>query len=376
MATQISSLRGGDWVAEDPINEARSLATSPSPKKSNPRRLTSLTLAVAATTTSCSIAVFAAWERGGTLAEQLAYSALAGVVVSGVHVLPTLSRGQSLAARIIVGAVCAAGLVSTLSGQIAFYQFAQQHAGARRAESVPDSVKAHPPADPSIRDLTAIARDQATERIKLALIDSQRCGSTCADARRRRATLIATLDELRTEADEARRRELLADRRAALDDRTMRLRDAMRADPVAAQLSVMTGIDTGRLNLIFGLIYAIVLDGIGMLGWHFALSWRRHDGRTGRFSSVAIGNGIGSDPRAAEVDSDADGRATRSTLPSDADVQLAQFMRDVADGNVKLTVAGIRNYLGCSQQKAAKLRRELAVLGVVIDRSNGGRYVR
>jgi hypothetical protein len=326
--------------------------------------------------TSCGIAVFAAWERGGTLAEQLAYSAFAGVVVSAVHLLPTLSRGRSVAARIIIGAVCAAGFVSTLSGQVAFYEFAQQRAGARRAESVPDSVTAPLTADPPTRDLTAIARDQAAERTKLALIDNHRCGSTCADARLRRATVIATLDELQTEADEAKRSELLADRRAALDDRTIRQRDAMRADPVAAQLAALTGIDEDRVMLLLDLIYAAVLDGIGVLGWYLALSRRLYDGRPAYATTVAIGNGMGSDPVATEVGSDADGPAARSTVLSDADAELAQFMRDVADGKLKPTVAGIRNHLGCSQQKAVKLRRELAVHGVVIDRSSGGRDVR
>ncbi|WCM20072.1 hypothetical protein NDK50_00905 [Paraburkholderia bryophila] len=375
MPMQISCPRDGGWVAGDPISEAGSLGTSPSPKKSNLRRLASLTLAVAATMTSCGIAVFAAWERGGTIAEQLAYSAFAGVVVSGVHLLPMLSRGQSLAARIIVSVVCVAGLVSTLSGQVAFYEFAQRDAGARRAESVPDSVTAPLTADPPTRGLTAIARDQAAERTKLALIDNHRCGSTCADARLRRATVIATLDELQTEADEAKRRELLADRRAALDDRTIRQRDAMRADPVAAQLAALTGIDEDRVMLLLDLIYAAVLDGIGVLGWYLALSGRLYDGRPAYATTVAIGNGMGSDPVATEVGSDADGPAARSTVLSGADAELAQFMRDVADGKVKPTVAGIRNYLGCSQQKAAKLRRELAVLGVVIDRRSGDRDV-
>lgn len=376
MPTQTSLLSDSDCFT-DPFNEARPFGTSPGSKKSNPQRLSSLTLAVTATMTSCAIAVFAAWERGGTLAEQLAYSAFAGVVVSGVHLLPTLSRGQSLAVRVFVGAVCAAGLVATLSGQVAFYEFAQQHAGARRAESVPDSVTVQLPADPAMRDLTAISRDQAVERTKLAFIDSQRCGgSTCAEIRRRRTTLVATLDQLQTEAEEAKRRERAVDRRAALEDRTMRWRDAMRADPVAAQLSVLTGSDEDRVDLLLDLIYAGVLDGIGVLGWYLALSGRRHDVGRARSTSATIDNSMDNHPLATEVANGADPRATRSISGGDTDARLEQLLRDVADGKVKATVAGIRDYLGCAQGKAAKLRRELLTLGVVIDRTSGGRHVR
>lgn len=361
MPMQTSSLLNDGWITEGPVEEVGSLGSSSGAKRSYLPRITSLALAVTATMTSCIIAMFSAWERGGTLAEQLVYSAFASVVLFGVHLLPTLSRGQSLAVRMVVAAVCAAGFVATLSGQIAFYLFAQQHAGARRAESVPDAATAFLPANSMMRDLTAIARDQAAERMKLALIDRQRCGGACAGARRRRAAIIATLDELRTEADEAKRREFLSDRQAALDDRTMRLRDAMRADPVASRLSGVTGIDGGSLNLLLSLIYASVLDGIGVLGWYFALSGHCQDDRVACFPSAVIANGKDSDPLLTNIGSDS---------------QLAQLMRDVAGGKLKATVAGIRNYLGCSQQKATKLRRELAARGVVIDRNSGGRHGR
>lgn len=361
MPTKISSLPDDGWSTEDPVEEVGSFGASPDAKRSHLPRVTSLALAVTATMTSCSIGMFSAWQRGGTLAEQLAYSAFASVVLFSVHLLPTLSRGKSLAVRVIVAVVCMGGFVATLSSQVAFYLFAEQHAGARRAESVPDVVIASVPANYLTRDLTAIVRDEAAERTKLALIDSQRCGGACPDTRRRRATIIATLDELRVEADEAKRHELLADRRAALNERTMRLRDAMRADPIAARLSVMTGIDEGSLNLLLCLIYSSVLDGIGILGWYFALSGHSQGDRIWHFSGEALANGRGSDPLLTGIGSDS---------------QLAKLMCDIAGGKVKATVAGIRNYLGCSQQKAVKLRRELLALGVVIDPGNGGRYVR
>lgn len=45
-----------------------------------------------------------------------------------------------------------------------------------------------------------------------------------------------------------------------------------------------------------------------------------------------------------------------------SDARLAQLTQAIANGQVKLTVAGIRRYLGCSQATASELRRKLLAL--------------
>ncbi|MGG1946820.1 helix-turn-helix domain-containing protein [Trinickia sp. NRRL B-1857] len=57
--------------------------------------IASLAIAAASTMISCSNAVLAARERGGTLGEQSAYSAFASVVVVSVH-LPLVAPGAVL----------------------------------------------------------------------------------------------------------------------------------------------------------------------------------------------------------------------------------------------------------------------------------------
>lgn len=42
-----------------------------------------------------------------------------------------------------------------------------------------------------------------------------------------------------------------------------------------------------------------------------------------------------------------------------SDTRLAQLMRAVSEGKVRVTVVGIREYLGCAQKTAAELRREV-----------------
>lgn len=334
-------------------------------------RVTPLVLAATATATSFGIAVFSGWERGGTFAEQLAYSALAGVVVSSVQLLPALSQGRPLVARIMMAAVCAAGLVVTLTGQIEFFEFAQQHAGARRARLVPDAKPVPLRRNLSVRDLTVIARDEEHARKALAFLDGRRCHVNCAADHLSRATLDADLAELATEAAEAKRRELAEDRQSALADQAMQLRDAMREDPVTARLSALTGVAEDRMNLLLGLVYAGVLDGIGAMGWYLVLSTRLSDDAT---ECVGVAS-TGKDGRNSIAQGGhADALETSFLSAANVDARLPQLIRDVAEGKVPATVTGIRNHLGCAQETAAKLRRELLAFGAVIVRSDGGRH--
>lgn len=331
-----------------------------------------IALAVAATATSLSVAAYSGWERGDTYVERATYTALSVVIASGVHFLPALSQQRPLAARIALSLVCMAGLVVTLYGQAEFFTLAQQHAGARRADTVP-AVTSYASAEiSSSRSLTAIAADQASARKALAVVDNaQSCHGHCKDLRARRAVLIATLDELDTEANEAKRRESAEDRQAEQIERATRMRDTLRDDPVTVRLAEWLGVDEDRVDLLFALICACVLDGIGAMGWYFVLSTRLSDDAAGGAGVLSTGkhgcNSIIQGEHAKDLE-------TSFLSAANVDARLPQLMRDVAEGKVPATVAGIRNHLGCAQETAAKLRRELLAFRAVIVRSNGGRH--
>ncbi|WP_144157627.1 hypothetical protein [Paraburkholderia sp. BCC1885] len=342
------------------------------PVKRNSMQVAKVTLAGTATATSLGIAALSGLERGATFAERLACTALPVVAVAGLHLLPALSRGQSFSVRGLVVVLCTAGLAVTLSSQISFFQLAQQHAGARRAESVPDAVHV-PLADMTVRSLTGIAQDQASARKTLALIDNHRCSGNCTSEHLRRATLTATLDALAIESDEAKRREAAEDRQAAQVDRTQQQRDAMRDDPVMVQLADLTGLSKTSVSLLLDLVYAGVLDGIGVLGWYLVMPVRRLGGDAVNAAVVASSSGLEREHVNADEAADADSRITRCSSPIGIDTQLMLLRRDVSEGKVQATVAGIRNHLGCAQATAAQLRRELLALRVVPNQNNGGR---
>ncbi|MCX4146890.1 MULTISPECIES: hypothetical protein [Paraburkholderia] len=375
MAARILPIFNRASVADDRGSDAGDSHASFSPMKRNLLQAAKVTLAGTATATSLYIAALSGLERGATLAERLACTAVPVVTVAGLHLLPALSRGQSFAVRGLVAVLCTAGLVVTLSSQISFFQLAQQHAGTRRAESVLDTARV-PVAGTPGRSLTAIAHDQASARKTLALIDSHHCDGNCTSEHLRRTTLTATLEALAIEADEARRREAAEDRQVVLVDRTLRLRDAMRDDPVIVRLADLTGLGKTSVSLLLGLVYACVLDGIGVFGWYLVMPAYRRDGDAVTALVVATSSGVERKYVEADKAVDTDSGITSHSPLDEVDSQLMQLTRDVSEGKVHATVAGIRKYLGCSQATALKLRRGLQGPLAAASQSKGGGHVR
>ena len=337
----------------------------------DPQLTVALLLAILATSTSVCIAALSGWQHGGSLPEQFACVALAVAAALGMHLLPALSRGKPLVVRGAAAGLWAAGLVVVFYGQTSFFLLAQQHAGERRSKAVPAMPTALVKSEHPMRDVVEIAQEQLKTRAFLAALDSRRCSGDCSVLRMRRDVLTAKLDALATEASEAKRRESAEDRQTAQLERATRMRDALRDDPITVRLAEWGGMDEGQVDLAFALVCACVLDGIGAMGWYFVLSTRLSDDATGCAGVLSTGkDGHNSIVQGAH----ANDLKTSFLSAANVDARLPQLMRDVAEGKVPATVTGIRNHLGCAQETAAKLRRELLAFGAVIVRGNGGRH--
>lgn len=347
------------------IGQIAMQAEGSAPVQRHPRadNFACLALALLATLTSVGIAVLSGWQRGGVLAEKIVCIALGVVAVFGVHVLPALARGKALAVRSGAMAMSVASLAVVLYAQADFFLFAQQHAGTRRATAVPPAVLLPGTAVGATRSLTAIARDQETVRDDLAKIDARRCNTGCAWLHMRHDVLAAKLDSLATEAREARRQEAERDRRAMMADRVDRLRDSLRDDPVTARLSVVTGVDGAKLNLLLALFCAGVLDGLGSLCWYLTVARSRADAAA-VIDPVVAADGESRRELAPVVEVPT--RAPDRRATDDADERLAQIVRVVAAGELRPTVDGIRQYFRCSQRDAVRLRRQYQALRVAI----------
>lgn len=351
--------------ARSDADQAAMQTDGPAPVRRHLRadKLACLALALLATLTSIGIAVLSGWQRGSGRAEKIVCIALGVVAVFGVHLLPALARGKAFAVRSWAMALCIASLAVVLYGQAEFFLFAQQHAGTRRATAVPPAVLLPGTAVEATRNLIAIAQDQETVRDDLARIDARRCDTGCAWLHMRHDVLAAKLDSLATEAREARRQEDEHDRRAMMADRVDRLRDSLRDDPVTARLSVVTGVDEAKLDLLLALFCAGVLDGLGSLCWYLMAARSRADA-VADFDSVVMTDDASRRELARVIEEPTRARDRHAT--DDADERLAQLVRVVAAGELRPTVDGIRQYFRCSQKDAIRLRRQYQALRVAI----------
>jgi hypothetical protein len=332
-------------------------------------------LAADATATALSLSVLAAWQRGGTLPERVVWVAIGVVLVVSAHLLPALMRGAPLVLRSAGSLLWVACLATACYGHAQFFLFAQQHAGDRRASAVMATGFAQ-----TGRSLTAVMSERATVTHQLAFARAQRCARDCPTLDARRTTLAAKLDALDAERDDIRRRQ-------AEDDRVTVQRDALLADPVTSRLAALLGTTTARVDLLSGLAFAAVLEGVACLLWTIALRssplpapvaavipsavaslpeaavdvTRMTQPAVTAVAAVTSGHASPTVSCEAVTNSNEAPDSSLSSLPvADAAGVVTQLARDVAAGRVRATVADIRRHLGCSQARATALRRQLA----------------
>lgn len=323
-------------------------------------------VATLATTTALCLSVLAGWQRGGTLPERVVWISTGIVLLICAHLLPALIRGSPVTIRLAGTLLWGACMVTTCYGHVIFFVFAQQHAGdARVSAAAPDiaDIAARPP-----RTLAAVTEERTTVTHQLALAQARHCARDCTVLDGKRATLAAKLDALNAEADDIRRNEARRDRAATR-------RDALRADPVTSRLAVILGVSRARIELLSGLGFAAVLEGVACLLWTVAF---RSPQSSPALSATAVVPAAREAAAPAVTPGHARETVSRETgagshVPPDADTAMLprtgladddvmQLARDVADGRVRPTVADIRVHLGCSQARALALRRRLTAL--------------
>lgn len=336
------------------------------------------TLAVAATGTAVTLSVLSGWQRGGTLPERLVWVAIGVVLVVTAHLLPALTRSAALRVQFAAAGLWLGCMGAAVYGHAVFFLLAQADAGERRAAAV------QPPVMSPGRSLTAVMDERAIVTAQLTAADVRRCVHDCPSLRVRRASLTARLDALNVEAGEIRRHEAMADRVTAQ-------RDALLADPVTSRLAGLLGTTAPRIDLLSGLMFAAVLEGVACLLWMLTLeasplpvpapvvSESTPSAVVPVAAVTAVTEPVVTSAAASHVDETANHESvlpshdstTHSRAPRDDPLtqlpdlgssgdDVARLLRDITAGRLRPTVAEIRRHLGCSQAKAATLRRQLA----------------
>jgi hypothetical protein len=362
-------------------------ATGPSSPRplSPPVRTCGLLLAILATGTSACICVIAGIERGGLPPERFAWAAVGLVLLLGAHLIPALTRGIRLSARVpalLLWFVC---MASTGYGHATFFLSAQRHAGDARAAVIQGSAPTAILLNHG-RSLDAISRDVARMTQALAIVRATHCETHCDALSVRRISLSAQLAALDVEASEARRREQLADRAAIAHDQLQRREDLARTDPVTARVATFLHASRESVDLFVALTFGWLLESVGCLGWMLALTADHADHAasasvTPRHSNHAASNvtpviaGDAPEPPADAVAASnapvtprnagpLTGSAPRENPVSHApNAELLLLASAITNGRVRPTVKDIRQFMQpCSQEKAMRLRREFLEL--------------
>ncbi|EEE07321.1 TPA: hypothetical protein U2Q23_005930 [Burkholderia multivorans] len=206
-------------------------------------------------------------ERGGTTGERFAWAAVALVVLLAAHLLPALTRNETLQIKLIALALWLVCILGTTYGHATFFLEAQQHAGAQRAATLQAELPSAPTRPVAVRGRDVIARDQARVAQQLAAARAERCAASCAALAARREALSAKLAALATEAEVAKRAELAADR--AEEERQMlnaRL-DKARLDPVTSRVAQFLQLPHDVVDLTIALVFGLLLECVACIGW-------------------------------------------------------------------------------------------------------------
>lgn len=323
-------------------------------------RMSCWALSIGATGTAICLSVLAGWQRGGSLAERLMWVAVGVVLVVSAHLLPALVRDSPYRVRAVACVLWLACMVTACFGHATFFLLAQRHAGELRATAIPVTE-----ATPADRSLTAVMAERANVTARLAAANAQRCTGNCTTLEARRVTLTAKLDALDAEAGDIRRRQVA-------DARAEERRDSLVADPITARLAALLGTTAARVDLLSGLAFAAVLEGVACLLWAVTLHSRPPvpsvpatvAAVTVNHPPVMASHAPESGSHEAEEESHAPVSELVTPLPvgEPPDPAVTQLAQAVVAGQVRPTVSGIRRFLGVSQARAAALRRQLAAL--------------
>lgn len=338
-------------------------------------RIISGAIAVTATATAIGLSAIAGVQRGGWQSERALLVAMGVVLVVAAHLIPALTRGKSVPARVIGFAIWAASMAATCYGHAAFFVFAAGHAGDERASHVTAaSVTAS-------RDPVTIARDRAAVAGKLAQAQAERCRRACPDLQARRARLAGEIQALDVERD-------MAARDSARRDRVTVERDAAARDPMTAAL--------GLSSVVIGMLFAAVLEGVACLCWTIALApadvtaavtpmtkraANSDDAKpppdrlaTGGFVTTTttpvrvpahlphehvVPNSIAERISQSALNKANQKRHSQVVTVARSDTDLERARAAVEANQLRATVIEIRKFLGCSQSRAAAVAKQL-----------------
>lgn len=305
-----------------------------------------LAFAVTATVLSLLITGTQAWSKGGPAGWQWLWTAFGVFTVLVVHGLLAVSLPRHWIQKSVVLLTWLTCSCFVVSGHIGFFLSFQEAAGTQRAEAIkPDGAVPTP-----LRALSQIRNDQAGVTRALFKLEVTDCGEDCARHRIQVAHLKGRAKVLEAEEDEYLRWQ-------AAQDRYHARRDRAEQDPVMTRLADSLGVPGDRISLMMGLLFTMVLEGVGCVCWIMFL--QRRDSRPAVENLQVVTKDVTSS--VVEVTSEIS-TCPKKGAPLDLEGLTARTKLEIDAGRIRPTVEEIRLFLKCSQTKARAVRAAIVAV--------------
>ncbi|WP_313817741.1 hypothetical protein [Cupriavidus sp.] len=316
-------------------------------------------LAAACSLVAAWLSAAGAWNRGGTLGEQTLVAAVAILLTLAVHQLPAaLAAGRRMPAA--GWALWCACLVCVVWGHLAFFAAANGHAGDARAQRQIEAAASQPVEARAVaRPLAVVSAERATVRGDIARLQATTANCrNCPLGAARITALQQRSESLDVEEQEARRaiRQDESARAAALSHAAGV--NQARLDPAVRLFAAATGAHAETVLLVTQLAAVICLELVGCVLWLRVASLRTATCEATLPANPPQDQLVTTRPEISIG-------ASRGVSPAEDDQVAAAVRR----GELKPTVAAIRQFVGCSQARAMTIRRRLLATG---DRAGTG----
>lgn len=260
-------------------------------------------LALFVTLVAVLMTAVAAWDRGGNELDRALLVAISIVIIIAVHLLPAITRRP---VALLVWFGC---LLCAIYGHLTFLTHANLRAGDIRAQ----------------QSTQVASTERQIRAIETALSQIQARPVALVAAELAKTDRLRDRGALRAEIAEGERAEALRDDLVRLYGIAATVESAEAKDPVIAHIATATGLNEGEIVTGIGLLFSLLIELVGVLLWNEALR-RRYSG---------------------------------NTVNDDTEDEMTELQTAIANGNCRVTVADIRTFLGCSQQRAMEIRRTL-----------------
>ncbi len=303
-----------------------------------------LAFAVTATALSLIIIGVQAWDKGASTSWGWVWTAFGMFTVLVVHGLFAVCQPTGWGMRLAMHLTWWICVCFVASGHVGFFLSLHQQAGAQRADAIKPVASITQPA----RTLLQVRKDQESVRNALVSAESIACSDDCGALRLRIARLKNRTKVLEAEENEYLRWQDAKDR---LDAR----RDNALEDPVMARLADWLGVTMERISLMMGLLFTMILEGIGALCWMQVV--RQRDSRVAlTVTSQVTGPVTQPVTSGPTLNTSADTHGATSQTVAYLDTQITKVKAAVDANEIRPTVDAIRRFLRCGQARARSVR--------------------